>query len=45
MVSLCGWVLVLPEGLEPPTTGSKPVVISISPRERLENLINISILA
>jgi tRNA nucleotidyltransferase (CCA-adding enzyme) len=27
-------ILVLPEGLEPPTTGSKPVVISISPRER-----------
>src|SRR3989338_1073718 len=24
---------VLPEGFEPPTTGSKPVMISISPRE------------
>src|SRR3989344_1137917 len=27
-----------PEGFEPPTTGSKPVVISISPRER--NFLN-----
>ena len=27
-------VAMLPEGLEPPTTGSKPVMISISPRER-----------
>ncbi len=26
--------MVPPEGIEPPTTGSKPVVISISPRGR-----------
>ena|SRR3989344_338642 len=30
-------VAVRPEGFEPPTTGSKPVVISISPRAQCKN--------
>ena len=34
-------ILVLPPGLEPGTNASKAFMISVSPREQIENLINI----